>query len=107
MKLSIALLIIAMYGCASTYTYPAPEAKDLCLQNDVEIYPKYIMQKGRHALKASNFKKNEYGTDNITGTVSSVHTVSVVRLNENVSTVCMVEFTHELCADVTGLKYCN
>lgn len=106
-KLIAALAIIAFTGCTSTYNYPQPEAKDLCIEKDLEIYPKYIMQAGRHQLIKSAHKKNIYSTNNITGTVSQVNAVSVVRFSDTVSYVCMVEFTHELCAEVHNLKYCD
>lgn len=103
----ISLLLLSLVGCASTLTYPEPQAKDLCVKNDVKIRYNYILKAGRHELTRSLNKRNDYTTDNITGTVSSVHRVSVVRLSETLSTVCMVEFTHEICADVVGLTYCD
>lgn len=106
-KLIAVFALLSCAGCASDYNYPQPEAKDLCINQDLEIYPKYIMQAGRHQLIKSSNKKNIYSTENITGTVSSVNSVSVVRFSDTVSYVCMVEFTHELCAEVHNLTYCN
>jgi hypothetical protein len=106
-KIMAAFLILAISGCASDYNYPTPVNQDLCLSQDLEIYPKYVMKAGRHKLEKSSHKKNNYGTDNRTGTVSSVMYVSVVRYSDSVSHVCMVEFTHELCADIKGLNYCG
>ena len=107
MKNTFLFLAIMCTGCASQYNYPQPEKKDLCLESNLEIYPKYFMNAGRHTLKETQDKKNIYSTENITGTVSSVNSISVTRYSDTVSYVCMVEFTHELCADVHNLKYCD
>lgn len=106
-KMSVLVLLLLVVGCTSLPQPLVTPAKDICLNQDIEIYPKYIMKAGQHQVVESYPHIAYYSPVNLTGTVHSVRKVSVKKVTDSITTVCMVEFTHQLCVDIKNLPYCG
>lgn len=65
------------------------------------------MKKGRHKLLKNAISINVYGTENLYGKIYGVHSVTTFRLSDEKTLVCLKEFTHEFCAEVVNLNYCE